>query len=101
MLEGFVELLCECLQLFTDGCPFVKRFEGLRSRYEKGELNIREYWKELIELAVDILNFLHDADIPPKYLRYILSVILAFVDYFQCVLIHKRELVEDFFGGSS
>jgi hypothetical protein len=98
MLEGFIDLLCESLELFGEGCPFGNRFEDLKDKFKKGALSRRDYWRSLIGLTTEVLNFFHDSDIPPKHLRYVLSIILSFVDYFQCVLIHKRELVEDFFG---
>jgi hypothetical protein len=96
MMEGFIELLCEGLRTFRGYCPYGEELERLRNSFKRRELSPRDYWKRLINLSVQILGYLHDADIPPKYLRFILSIIMSFVDYFQCVLIHKRELVEDF-----
>jgi len=98
MLEGFIDVLCDSLKTFGQTCPVEKRFNELKGMFDRGKMERVKYWKELIHLTVELLNYIHDLEIPPKYLRFVLSVILAFVDYFQCVLIHKRELVEDFLG---
>jgi len=101
MLEGFVEVLCDYLKTLRGECPYLKSFEELKRKREGGELPDRDYWRELIELTVRVLNFIHDANLPPSQLRFVLSVVLAMVDYFQCWLLHKKELVEDFFGENS
>ncbi len=98
MLEKFIEVSFIFLkQIDLDKeHSFEEEYRKLREKYKKGSISTREYWKNLIVLSVKILKFIHNSRIDPILLRFLLSAILAIADYYQCVLILKRELVEDF-----
>ncbi len=96
ILIRVIEALCEILKDVGCRLGVENRCRELRDRYRRGIISLRDYWKGLLKLSLELFRTVHDCKIPPEKLRFILPVILSLVDFLQCTLMHKRELVEDF-----
>jgi hypothetical protein len=90
VLHGYLEAMFSFLRDEVSLCSLYEpAYRVLKEVYEEGNISLEEYWQRLMFFVIAVTEQIHDQEIPYEKIKYLIPFLVAFLKFYQWILVEK------------